>query len=373
MRSAFVQNARWTATLAALLLAACGDAGTARVTAPPAPDASQFAGSAQAQARLALLFDGASAEVLGVDGSVYADHDERLGKLVFGVERLSAATAVQAAAARAGLTTADYAIVLARPIRTTASRNGASLSDAYSVPQGGLQVGTSKVQCTLGFNVAHAAGRSFITNSHCTDRQGGPEKTQFWQPQVGVGTLVGVEADDPVYTSNKACPKERRCRYSDAARIAYLPNVLSNQGYVASTSGVNSGSTTVSGSLAFSQQDDLNRVFPLGQTIEKIGATTGWTSGLVTHSCVNANVADSPITLLCQTFVQGIGTIIDAGDSGAPAFLRSGDQYILFGIVWGRTDASEFVFSPLEGIVRDLGRMSAIVGGTVGNGNGNGK
>lgn len=330
MRFSFVLNARLAATTAALLLAACGDANTARPTAPSPPDVSPFARSARAQARLASLFDGASAEVLGVEGSVF--------------------------------------IVVAAPIHTTAS-----LSDAFSVSQGGLQVGTAKLQCTLGFNVAHAAGRSFITNSHCTDRQGGPEKTQFWQPQVGVGMRIGVEASDPVYTSNKACPKERRCRYSDAARIAYLPSVRSNQGFIASTGGPNAGSTTVTGSLVFTQQDDLTREFPVGQTIHKIGATTGWTSGQVSRSCVHANVANSPITLLCQTFVRSTGVIVDAGDSGAPAFLQSGNDNILFGIVWGRTDVAEFVFSPLEGIVRDLGRMRAIVGGPVSNSIGNGK
>ncbi|WP_411280059.1 hypothetical protein [Gemmatimonas sp.] len=117
----------------------------------------------------------------------------------------------------------------------------------------------------------------------------------------------------------------------------------------------------------------MTREFPIGQTIHKIGATTGWTSGQVERSCVNANVANSPITLLCQTFVRGLDVVVDAGDSGAPAFLQSGDENVLFGIVWGRTDVGEFVFSPLEGIVRDLGRMSAIVGGTIDNSNGNGK
>lgn len=359
--------------MAALLLAACGDTTTTRVAEPFSADASQSARSAPVQARLAALFDGASAEVLGVSGTVFIDHDETRGRLVFGVERLTAVLAVHAAAARAGLHSTDYAIELARPIYTAASLPDASLSGAFAVPQGGLQIGTASLQCTLGFNVAHAAGRSFITNSHCTDRQGGPEKTQFWQPQVGTGALIGVEADDPVYTSNKACPKERRCRYSDAARIAYLPTVLSNQGYVAQTNGPNNGSTSVVGSLAFNQQDDLTREFPVGQTIHKIGATTGWTTGAVTRSCANANVANSQITLLCQTFVRGNGTVVDAGDSGAPAFLQSGIENILFGIVWGRTDGGEFVFSPLEGIVRDLGRMSAIVGGSVDNSNGNGK
>jgi len=361
--------------MAALLLAACGDATTTRVTAPSAPDASQFARSAQAQARLASLFDGASAVVLGVSGSVYADHDERLGRLVFGVERFSAATAVQAAAARAGLTSDDYTIVLTAPVNLMSGHVAAgaianTLSSAQSPVVGGVAVGTGKYQCTVGFTVSHAAGRSFITNSHCTDRQGGPGKTQFWQPLVGSGTLVGVEADDPVYNSDKACPKERRCRYSDAARIEYLPTIVARQGELAKTSGENDGSTTVTGTELFTQQDDLNNVFLSGNLIHKTGIATGTTSGGVTTSCANANVSGSNLTLLCQTFVSGADGIVGAGDSGAPAYRKAADGNVLLGIVWGGVGSNTFVFSPLEGIVRDLGRMSGTVFGTVGNGNG---
>lgn len=378
MRSSFVLNARWTALLAVLLLAACGDATTARVTAPSELDALQFARSAQTQARLAALFDGASAEVLGVDGSVFADHDERLGKLVFGVERLSAATAVQAAAARAGLAASDYAIVLSAPIKLVGGPAAAgepvnTLSSAQSPVVGGVSIATGKYQCTLGFTVAHAAGRSFITNSHCTDRQGGPEKTQFWQPTLGFGTLIGVEADDPVYNSNRACPKERRCRYSDAARIEYLPIIVARQGEMARTSGVNDGSTTVTGIEYFTQQDDINNLFLDGNLVHKTGVTTGTTSGRVTNSCANANVEGTRLTLLCQTFVTEAVGIVGYGDSGAPAYRKAADGNVLLGIVWGGVGANTFVFSPLEGIVRDLGRMSAIVGGTVSNTSGNGK
>lgn len=54
-----------------------------------------------------------------------------------------------------------------------------------------------------------------------------------------------------------------------------------------------------------------------GQTLEKIGRTTGWTYGQVTNTCVDTNVAGSNITLLCQDYVSaGIG----AGDSGSPVF-----------------------------------------------------
>ncbi len=351
-----------------LLLVACGDPSTARVTAPSEPEASQFARSDQAQARLASLFDGASAEVLGVDGSVFADHDERLGKLVFGVERLTAATAVQAAAARAGLRASDFVIVLSAPIQLlggpAASGSPVHAMSSTAPVVGGVAIGTGKYQCTLGFNVAHAAGRSFITNSHCTDRQGLPDKTQFWQPQVGAGRLIGVEDDDPAYTANKACPKDRRCRYSDAARVAYLSDVPSRQGGVATAPTVTE---------YFTQQDDINNLFLSGNVIYKSGMTTGTTSGGVFNSCANANVAGTNLTLLCQTFVSGADGVVGFGDSGAPAYRKTADGNVLLGIVWGGVGANTFVFSPLEGVVRDLGRMSAVVGGTVSTTNGNGK
>ncbi len=301
---------------------------------------------------------------------------------MFGVERMSAATAVQAAAARAGLTANDYLIVLSAPVRLMggpaapmqATQTAGTLSSVQSPVLAGVAVGTGKYQCTIGFTVAHAAGRSFITNSHCTDRQGGPEKTQFWQPAVGSGALIGVEADDPVYTANKACPKEKRCRYSDAARVAYLPSVIARQGEFAKTLGVNDGSITLAAVNFFAQQDDVSNLYALPFTMYKVGIATGTTSGTTGLSCVNTNVANSNLMLLCQSFVTGTGTIVGFGDSGAPAFRKNADgSNVLMGIVWGGTDASTFVLSPLEGVVRELGRMSAVVDGAVGNGNGNGK
>lgn len=353
--------------MAVLLLVACGDPSPSRVTAPSDADA-RFDRSQQAQARLAALFDGASAEVLGVDGSVFADHDERLGKLVFGVERLSVATAVQKAAARAGLSAADFVIVLSAPIRLLGGRavaDAAVNATSSTAPiMGGVAIGTGKYQCTLGFNVAHAAARSFITNSHCTDRQGVPDKTQFWQPEVGAGRLIGVEDDDPTHTANKACPKDRRCRYSDAARVAYLPDIPSRQGELAATADVTE---------YFTQQDDVNNLFLSGNVVYKTGMTTGTTNGGVSNSCANANVAGTNFTLICQTFVTGADGVVGFGDSGAPAYRKAADGNVLLGIVWGGVGSNTFVFSPLEGVVRDLGRMSAIVGGTVGTTNGNGK
>jgi hypothetical protein len=73
----------------ALLFAACTDAPTP--SAPSARDASPSAERSQvAQDRLAALFPEASREVLAMPGTVFADHDEVRGKLVFSARFLHA-------------------------------------------------------------------------------------------------------------------------------------------------------------------------------------------------------------------------------------------------------------------------------------------
>src|SRR5215207_7080500 len=71
-----------------LLFAACSDA--PNPSDPSVRDASPSAERSQvAQDRLAALFPEASRDILGMPGTVFADHDEVRGKLVFGVENES--------------------------------------------------------------------------------------------------------------------------------------------------------------------------------------------------------------------------------------------------------------------------------------------
>src|SRR5687768_12853127 len=62
-----------------LVVTACADA-----VAPTAPDVSLAAQGGRD--RLASWFDQASPAVMALPGAVFADHDERANKLVFGVE-----------------------------------------------------------------------------------------------------------------------------------------------------------------------------------------------------------------------------------------------------------------------------------------------
>jgi hypothetical protein len=95
------------------------------------------------------------------------------------------------------------------------------------------------------------------------------------------------------------------------------------------------------------------------QNANKVGRTTGWGQGVVSRTCVNTGVSASNIVLLCQTFVESSAVIVEGGDSGSPVFsITSGDNVTLLGNLWGgNSSGTQFVYSPLSGIERELGAL----------------
>ena len=347
MRHPSIAATRGAVFAAAVLLTACHDAPLG-----PAPDADLARGKGQGQ--VAAWFNRASPEVLALPGAVFADHDEAADRLVVGVDNPAAVRGVQSAMTRLGIPGGAYEVRVTEPIYQLAT-----LRDAFRPTQAGIQIHFGQYVCTLGFNVTHSAGRSFITNSHCTNRQGGTEGTTYYQPLSSVnGTVIATEAADPKYFKGGDCPRGKTCRYSDASRALYSSSTSSSRGIIAKTTGANNGSLTTSGSFTITAQDNSTTNFALGTVVNKVGRTTGWTSGQVTNTCVHTNVSGSRITQLCQTFVSaGVG----GGDSGSPVFrITSGDQVTLVGILWGGSSSgTSFVFSPLQQIQRELGNVTA--------------
>ena len=331
---------------AAALLTACQDA------VAPSPDADLF--GPDVVGHLAVMFDRSSADVLSLPGAVFVDHDEVNNRLVFGVENAGATRGVLNALSRIGVPASAVNVQVTEPIYQLAT-----LRDRFRPTQGGIQIHFGQFLCTLGFNVSHSGGRSFITNSHCTNKQGGTEGTQYRQPLSTVDpTVIATEAADPRYFRRGACPRGRQCRYSDAARALYTSSVPSNRGEIARTTGPNNGSVTVAGTFNVTAQDNNTSSFPIGLVVNKVGRTTGWTQGQITNTCVNTNVSGTNITQLCQTFVSaGVG----GGDSGSPVFrITSGDNVTLVGILWGgSSNGGSFVFSPLRQIQQELGAVTA--------------
>jgi hypothetical protein len=301
--------------------------------------------------------DVATGEAFAAPGAVFVDNDETSNRIRIGVENLSAEGQIRAAVARFGVP--DQAVIVEKvdPIVQVAT-----LQNVVDRPvRAGVQINFPGFLCSVGFNATSGTQKSFITASHCTTKQGGVESTPYWQPLQSVdGTQIATEVADPVYVKGGAgCPKGKQCRYSDASRAAYINGANQALGLIAQTSGANNGSLTITGSFSITSDDCSTRggCLAVGTTVNKVGRTTGWTSGAITNTCVNTGVSGSRIVQLCQTFVSaGVG----AGDSGSDVFqVTSGSNVKLAGVLWGgNSGGTQFVFSPFGNVTSELGPLT---------------
>lgn len=320
--------------------------------------------------------------VLAVPGVVYTDIDETRNRLEVGIESWVSPAQVENALRMLDVPAEVVNIEVTEPI-VPMSRG--TLRDVQNPLAGGLQLVFQRpagwFACTLGFNVlldgpgqGRGQGRNepgFITNSHCTVSRGSVAPTEYWHPWspplafLGpVGSIVGTEVFDPPFFSSP-CFAGWVCRWSDAALVRYTQQTAVNFGGIYRTesfaTGNNAGTLDlIQGGGApkfFFIQDE--RPFPvLGEVLNKVGRTTGWTRGPVTQTCLNAGIAGLPNTaILCQDRVQAG---VAGGDSGSPVFRQHGDSkdVTLYGVLWGSSVQAgmvTFVFSALQNIREDLG------------------
>jgi hypothetical protein len=289
------------------------------------------------------------AEALAVPGAVFVDADEAANRVRVGAEA-GAMGQVRSAVARLKLPADAVIIEEAAPVELAAT-----LRDQVRPVVGGLQINFPGFLCTLGFNARDGNQDSFITNSHCTTTQGGVENTPYYQPLQSTSPLqIATEVEDPAYQRNlPGCPRGKLCRRSDAARARHINSTSFTLGGIAKTTGANNGSLEISGGFTINGEG----VAAVGQVVNKIGRTTGWTRGTVTNTCVTTNVSGSRITQICQTFVSaGVGS----GDSGSPVFFgaTTGGSATLLGILWGGSGSSTFVYSPIGNVEGELGSLT---------------
>jgi hypothetical protein len=290
-----------------------------------------------------------SSEAFMIAGVVYTDLDEGANRVTVGVEHAAAADSVRGVAAQLGIPAEALQVRLTEPIQYAAT-----LRDQVRPVVAGLQINFGNYVCSIGFNASSGGQSSFVTASHCTDRQGGTESTLYYQNLASTAnSFIGTEVDDPVYFRGGECPRGRKCRYSDASRAAYAAGVSFTLGGIAGTSGANNGSITITGTLSITGEGSAL----VGSVANKIGRTTGWTRGTVSATCVNTGVQGSNIVQLCQTFVDaGVG----GGDSGSDVFANAGSSSAtLLGILWGgNSSGTMFVYSPIGNVERELGPLT---------------
>jgi hypothetical protein len=331
---------------------------------------------AYAYTELEAWYRAARPHAFGVAGIILGDVDEAANRIRFGVANASAATAVQSAIAQLGIPAAAVIVQQRAPVTTMAT-----LRDDVSPLQGGLQINFLNVGgvvgvsllCTLGFNAIIDGVSSFITNSHCSQVEGGEETpTDYYQPlqdsdgdrMVNPEKLIATEADDPHWFISLDCPLSPaiQCRWSDASRAAYIPTAAAEArlGRIARTirpsTSLADVELTIDGFFTIKREQARGVV---GEAANKVGRTTGWTFGTTTETCVDVLALGTTHMRLCQEIVRAV---VDGGDSGSPVFRRtgSGSNVVLLAVLWGGStdDANpEFVYSPMFGIERELGAL----------------
>ena len=297
--------------------------------------------------------------VFNIQGVVYTDMDERSNRLTVAIENQGLAASVQTIISTAGIPQNAVNIITSDPIYTEAT-----LQDQVRPIQGGLQIQFSNFLCSISYNAVRGGVAGFVTASHCTDIQGGVEGTLYYQPLTASNTFIGTEIADPVYTKN-ACTLagvkgNHVCRYSDTSFEQLANGVQQTVGAIEQTDTVNAGSLTIAGSFRVTSEG----ASLVGQTVNKVGRTTGWSQGQVTNTCVNTGVSGSKIVQLCQDWVSAT---VGPGDSGSGVFaITSGSDVQLRGTLWGGNGAGTvFVYSPIANIQRsdELGPITTCAAG----------
>lgn len=285
-------------------------------------------------------------------GAVYLDIDERRNRLVFGVEReaLDEFDADLQKFLRDTHVPPEAVLVeVAEPIDPLEK-----LTDRIRPVPAGVQLSGP---CTVGINASRLGVKGFVTNSHCTATRSLVEGTPFFQSTNGALNLVGHETVDPFFFFGGSCPLPHVCRMSDAAFVAYSSPSLSAGGQIANPiCSFSQGTLTVNPKMPRLPVTNLFFGSPVSGTIvNKTGRTTGCTFGFTIGTCVDSNVSNSLITMLCQNRVGGLAL---PGDSGSPVFLHGSDHATLAGILWGGSvSEGTYVYSPWLSVFFELGAV----------------
>ncbi len=291
-------------------------------------------------------------DFFALDGAVLTDLDERADRIVLGFDatRLPR-TAVQAMVEQSGVVPDAVEIRAVPPVAAE------SMQDHYMYALGGLQIQNRQTGflCTLGFSAVWRETYGFVTNDHCTASSGVADGDYFYQPtSANRAWLIGVETVDPPLFTGGACPRDLRCRYSDAAFVVIPPAVPNTLGLVASMTQLNRPDAW-DGSLSSIAAAGT----PVsGRAVYKIGRTTGKTEGVITSTCLSVLMTDSDIVRLCQDRASYDSA---PGDSGSPVLGAVDGQdgrVDLYGIHWGGGG----VYSRIAYVSSELGGLDYVEG-----------
>lgn len=230
---------------------------------------------------------------------------------------------------------------------------------AYSI-RAGMQIKADGIQpCTLGLNVMKNGRLYFVTASHCTSVEDGPDTAAdtLYQNDSTAGKEVGTEALDR--TNYNCRPLNNNCRLADAALVRYFTWVWwVGFGEIAETIDTGSGAP---GSVTIAANPDMDVIvseppfsnLPMGWEIFKTGRTTGRTVGTLTQSCISVQ----NYRCISKSDIYSNG-----GDSGSPVYDMdsNGGSIAIQGILQGGpvNDLNVTYFTPWVNVEAELGDLT---------------
>lgn len=305
-------------------------------------------------------------QVFSIPGVVSIDLDERQNRLAVGVTNVGARIAVATELLSLGIPVTAVIIKDDEPTQMMAS-----LRDRIRSIWGGLHLESPGTTfCTIGFNATRNGTPVFATNGHCTSDWGpGNESTAFWQNRRNIAAnSIGNEIlEARIFDSSEdsRCPSGWSCKYSDMAlgsystsemSVGYLnrPNLRRQYDDTLPTAAVINDSNPV---LTIADEEIFTFV---GETVEKIGRTTGWTFGSNITTCETRQSTDAVTE---ETFYFVCVNVADmgvfGGDSGSGVFKDLGaGSFELRGQLYGGSTFNGTVFTrvvwaPLNNIQSD--------------------
>jgi hypothetical protein len=246
----------------------------------------------------------------------------------------------------------------------------ATLQDNFRMIIGGLHIDYPVSYCTLGFNTIYNGQPAFATNGHCSNNWGvGNDQTPFWQnTRYDTSEYIGNEVAESMVFSNATdsrCPTSaNQCKWSDLSFGSYISSYQTQQSYGHIARPIQrtqwGGSVTIA-SPNFSIMITNEALFPFqGDTVDKVGRTTGWTYGQVTGTCQTGGVYDAnsgkTYYLVCyHTANAGVG----GGDSGSAVFYYDAvnGTATMTGQLFGSSGSTTFLFSPLNNMQSEFGNI----------------
>jgi hypothetical protein len=228
--------------------------------------------------------------LLGPSGVTGLDADERANRVWIGIASDGMRASIMSRLEELAIPLGAVVIEKSEP-----ELRVATLRDSIRPLPGGMQIqGQGLGFCTMNSNGTHATfGSGFVTASHCTGgTPGAVNSTEFFQPDIDAEG-IGVEVvDAPVFTGGP-CPTGRVCQEADAAFIEYHLGGTGEFGRIAQPN-VKCTSDCIDNptALAISTTNPrwrihstLSGLITQGIGVQKVGRTTGWTSGEVINSC----------------------------------------------------------------------------------------